>query len=79
MGDGHEPEDQTRTVAKTLWSETVLEILYESLRLNKDDKIVGGVLREVREKGFKRSYILDKVEKKVSAQAASRVRALMKG
>lgn len=74
----HDDEDTTKTVAKTLWSETILEILYESLRQKKGDDNIRDVLKEVQQKGFQRSYILDKVEKKVDAQAAARVRTLMK-
>ena len=71
-------EDQTSlTTAKTLWTETILEILYESLRKNKDDDTVRNVLREVRGKGFKPQYIFDKVEQKVDRQAALRVKTLM--
>ena len=70
-------EDTTRTTAKTLWTETILEILYESLRRHKDDAQIGKVLAEVQAKGFKREYILEKVEKKVDTQAANRVRMLL--
>lgn len=67
----------TTTVAKTLWSETVLEILYESLRKNKPDTAILEVLKEVRLKGFKPQYIIEKVGKKVDKMAAIRVKALM--
>lgn len=67
----------TTTVAKTLWSETVLEILYESLRKNKPDAAIRDTLREVRLKGFKPQYIIEKVGKKVDKTAAIRVKALM--
>lgn len=67
----------TTTVAKTLWSETVLEILYESLKKNKPDATIREVLREVRLKGFKPHYIIEKVRNKVDGTAAIRVKALM--
>lgn len=70
-------EDTTKTTAKTLWSETILEILYETLRRNKDDDQVKQVLSEVRQKGFKRQYIIDKVRAKVDNKAAARVRSLL--
>jgi len=68
--------DTTLTTAKTLWTETILEILYETLRKNKDDAQVRKVLEEVKSKGFKREYIVGKVTKKVNAQAANRVHML---
>ena len=70
-------EDTTKTTAKTLWTETILEILYESLRRNKGDDQIRKILAEVREKGFKRRYIVDKVKAKVDATAAARVRTLL--
>lgn len=72
-------QDTTRTTVKTLWTETVLEILYETLRKKKDDAQLKNVLREVQAKGFKREAIIEKVRKKVDAQAASRVRKLLEG
>ncbi len=73
-----EDEDTTKTTAKTLWTETILEILYESLRKNGSDDSIREVLIEVRGKGYKPGYIIDKVQQKVDAQAAARVKGLMK-
>ena len=70
-------EDTTKTTAKTLWTETLLEILYESLRMNKTDKQIGDVLKEVQAKGFKRDYIIEKVQKKLGDQATMRIKALL--
>jgi len=73
-----EDEDNTSlTTAKTLWTETILEILYQSLKTNKPDDAIKDVLKEVREKGFKPNEICEKVEKKVDKYAATRVRGLM--
>ena len=71
-------EDMTdMTVAKTLWTETILEILYETLRKGKDDATVSEVLKEVRMKGYKPGEIVDQVDRKVDKQAALRVKALL--
>jgi len=70
-------DDTTKTTAKTLWSETILEILYESLKANKSDAQIGEILREVQSKGFKRDYLVERVEKKVGDRAAIRVKALL--
>ena len=72
-----ENTDTTKTTAKTLWSETILEILYETLRRNKSDKELLRVLKEVQQKGFKRDYILEKVLKKVDERSATRVRQML--
>ena len=79
MDDKTELDNTTTstTVAKTLWSETILEVLYESLRKNKPDAAIREVLREVRLKGFKPQYIIEKVGKKVDKTAAIRIKALL--
>jgi hypothetical protein len=76
--DSTKTQDTTRTTAKTLWTETILEVLYETLRKKKDDTQLINVLKEVQAKGFRRDVIIEKVGKKVDAQAAARVRALLK-
>lgn len=75
--DSTKTQDTTKTTAKTLWTETVLEILYETLRKNKDDAQLRNVLKEVQAKGFRRDQIIEKVGRKVDAQAATRVRKLL--
>jgi len=65
------------TTAKTLWTETILEILYQTLKDKKPDNAVIEVLKEVRQKGFKTEQLIQKVEKKVDKQAALRVRAML--
>jgi hypothetical protein len=75
--DSTRTQSTTRTTAKTLWTETVLEILYETLRKGKDDTQLRNVLKEVQAKGFKREAIIEKVRRKVDAQAAARVRKLL--
>ncbi len=77
MTDEKDNTDTTKTAAKTLWTETILEILYETLRKNRPDGELLPVLKEVQQKGFKRDYILEKVTKKVSEQASTRVRHLL--
>lgn len=71
-----EDSDTTKTTAKTLWTETVLEILYETLRRNRPDKDVAVALKEAQQKGFKKDYLMEKVAKKVDERAAQRVRQL---
>jgi len=72
-----ESDNTSLTTAKTLWTETILEILYQTLKTNKPDAEVKSVLKEVRIKGFKPGLIIQKVEKKVGKQAALRVKALL--
>ena len=70
------PKDEG-TIAKTLWSETILEVLYESLKKNKSDPVIRELLAEVRQKGFESDYIIDRVGKKVGPTATTRVRRML--
>ena len=45
--------------------------------MNKTDKQIGDVLKEVQAKGFKRDYVIVKVQKKLGDQAAMRVKVLL--
>jgi hypothetical protein len=65
------------TIAKTLWSETILEVLYESLKKNRSDAAIREILVEVRDKGFDSDYIIDRVNKKVGPTATTRVRRML--
>ncbi len=69
--------NSTTTQAKTLWSETILDVLYNTLKSDKPDYAVTQILREVRLKGFKPAYIIQKVERKVGRQASLRVKRLL--
>jgi len=62
---------------RTIWSETMLEILYESLQNNKPDEAVREVLKELKMKGMKPDEIIRKVAQKVDQQATVRVMGLL--
>ncbi|MCH8078729.1 MAG: hypothetical protein IH836_08055 [Proteobacteria bacterium] len=66
-----------KTVAKTLWSETLIDMLIASLRANKSDAQIKGLLKECKQKGFKASYLTEKVRKELSDAAAVRIKRLM--
>lgn len=66
--------DEEQTELKTLWSETILEILYASLQKDKSDAQIIDVLKDIQKKGYKPDYIINKVEKKVDKQASIRVK-----
>lgn len=70
-------ENDDKTIAKTLWSETLVEILLAALRKGSGDDEISGIIRELREKGFRRNYVVDKVRKEIDDNAARRVRMLL--
>ncbi len=66
----------TTTEVKTMWSETLLESLYVALQKNKED-VLKEVLDELKAKGYKNDYLIEKVQKKVGPNAAVRLKSLL--
>ena len=66
-----------KTVAKTLWSETLIDMLIASLKANKSDAQIKGLLKECKQKGFKASYLTEKVRKELDDAAAVIIKRLM--
>lgn len=64
-------------LSKTLWSETLIDMLIVALVANKPDEQIKGLLNDCRKKGFKKSYLVAKVRKEVNDRSASRVQMLM--
>ena len=72
-----EADHGSATTVKTLWTETILDVLYLALKYEKPDKDVLEVLRYVKLKGCKPAYVIDKVRRKLGDRAAFRVKSLM--
>lgn len=70
-------DNDDKTVAKTLWSETLVEILLAALKKGSGDDEIRGIIRELKEKGFRKSYVIDKVRREIDDNAARRVRLLL--
>lgn len=71
-------EDPTQvTVSKTLWSETVIEMLIVALTKNQSDEKIIELLKEVKQKKFDDDYIITKVEKSIGSKESNRVRLLL--
>jgi hypothetical protein len=66
-----------KTVAKTLWSETLIDMLIASLKANKSDEQIKGLLIECKQKGFKASYLTGKVRKELDEAAVVRMKKLL--
>ncbi len=73
-----ENDDATQqTIAKTLWSETLIDLLIVSLEKNLSDEKVTELLKELRQKKFKRDYIISKIKKALGEKEANRVKLLL--
>ena len=77
MSNEDELTQQTETVAKTLWSETLIEMLIVALTKKKSDQQIIEILKELQEKEFKKDYIVNKVDRSMGEIEARRVRALL--
>ena len=70
--------NENTTTPKTLWSETIIELLCIALQENKPDKDIKELLRECRGKGLKSEYLIKKVKKEVDENAALRIKMMIK-
>ena len=69
--------EDDKTIAKTLWSDTLIDMLITSLKAGKSDDQIKGLLKECKEKGFEADYLTGKVTKEIDAHAAMRIRRLI--
>jgi hypothetical protein len=70
-------DDTQTTEVKTMWSETLLEALYVAMEKNKGNKIVIEIIKDLRAKGYENDYLIEKVQKKVGPEAATRLKNLL--
>lgn len=70
-----EEDDTSPTTAKTLWTESILEVLYLALKYDKTDEDIRKILKLMTT--CKRNYIIQKVDQKLGKEAASRVSILL--
>lgn len=70
-------EQGSKTIDKTLWSETLIEMLIIALVAQKPDEKIKELLIECRQKGFKKRYLVQKIKKEVNEAAASKINQLM--
>lgn len=69
--------EKDMTIAKTLWSETLIDALLVALQKKQPDEKIRELLKEIQDKGYKPSYITGKVTKELDEQAALRIRKLL--
>jgi len=65
------------TIRKTLWSETLLEMLYDALEGNRPDYVVLELLTDLAAKGMKQGELIREVENHASSRSAARVKRLL--
>lgn len=66
------------TVQKTLWSDTLVELLLAALKKGSADPHIVNLLIEMKDRDFEAKYITGKIRKELDEQAVMRVKKLMK-
>jgi hypothetical protein len=69
----------TATEVKTMWSETLLEALYVALEKKAGDAKIREILEELKGKGYKKDYLIEKVTKKAGPNAADHLKRVYSG
>ena len=66
-----------KTVAKTLWSDTLIDILLIALKKNSTDEQLKEIIRDLKAKGYKNDYLVDKAGREIDENASRRIRLLV--
>ena len=77
MSENSSDDTTQKTIAKTLWSETLIDLLVIALQNKQSDKKVTELLRELKQRNFKNDYIISKIGKTLGASEENRVRILL--
>ncbi len=70
-------DEEDATLAKTLWSETIIDLLQIALDKEKPDDQVKEIAKECMQKGFKKDYLVEKITKELGNNAAFRLKQLI--
>ncbi len=71
--------DKARNAQKkeTLWTATLMDMLALALKSNKSDQDIIELLKELKQKKYKRSYVTEKIMNTVGEQESFRVNRLL--
>lgn len=74
--DDNNVQSEDKTVAKTLWSDTLIDMLLVALNKNATDEQLKDIIKDLHKKGYKNYYLEDKVNREIGEEAARRIRHL---
>ena len=70
--------NEDKTIPKTLWSATLIDMLIEALKKDKPDAQVVASVSSLQKRGFNNSYIIRKVRRELDKTKLERLLALIK-
>ena len=73
----YDDDEEDKTVAKTLWSESLIDALLLGLKKKVPDAKIKELINDILKRGYKQDYIIQKVTKEMGAPVAMRVRQIM--
>lgn len=66
------------TLPKTLWSETLFDLLFDAVRRKKSDAELKGILRDLKKRGYRADYVLSKIQRELGRDGVARVNKFFK-
>ena len=66
-------EELLKTDLRTLWSETLVELLCDAVKENWSDKAIKEIIKELYNKGYKTEQLMTMLDKKIGPEAATRL------
>ena len=74
MGKSNLTQDKVaKTDLRTLWSETLVELLVDAVKENWSDHIIQDVIKELYNKGYKPEQLMKLLDKKLGPEAAKKM------
>ena len=64
-------EELLKTDLRTLWSETLVELLHDAVKEKWSDKAIKEIIKELYNKGYKTEQLMALLDKKIGPEAAT--------
>ena len=74
MAKSNLTEDKVlKTDLRTLWSETLVDLLHDAVKENWSEKAIRDIIKELYNKGYKTEQLIAMLDKKIGPEAADRL------
>jgi transcriptional regulator CtsR len=62
-----------KTDLRTLWSETLIELLHDAVKEDWSDKAIEDIIKELYNKGYKTEQLMMMLDRKIGPEAATKL------